>query len=544
MTVTDDQGATGTVSHDVAPTAPVGPTPFAQDTFNRTVASGWGTADQGGAWTVSGTTSVTPGKGIFTLAKAGAASTSYLGSVSTTDADVSTTVASDKAPTGGGSYFYLVGRRVGTNTEYRAIVHLLASGAVGVSFTKLAGSTTETVVKAETTVPGLTYTAGTPLHIRAQVTGTNPTTLRIRAWTGATEPTTWAATATDTSAVLQAAGGVGLRAYISGSTTNAPTTFTITSFTAQPTTGGGGGGGAVNVAPTARFTSSCSALTCAFDASTSSDSDGSVKSYAWTFGDGSTGTGVSPSHTYSGAGTDTVDLDGHRRPGRHGHGQSRRRAHGTGRPDPVRARTRSTAPWPAAGAPPTRAGPGPSRAPPRSPPARASSPWPRPAPPRRPTSARSRPPTPTSAPPCPATRHRPAGAATSTSSAGAWAPTPSTAPSCTCSPPAPSASRSPSSPARTTETVVKAETTVPGLTYTAGTPLHIRAQVTGTNPTTLRIRAWTGSTEPTTWAATATDTSSVLQAAGGVGLRAYISGSTTNAPTTFTITNFTAQPTA
>ena len=546
LTVTDDQGATGTVSHDVAPTAPLGPTPFAQDTFNRTVASGWGTADQGGAWTVSGTTSVTPGKGIFTLAKAGAASTSYLGSVSTTDADVNTTVASDKAPTGGGSYFYLVGRRVGTNTEYRAIVHLLASGAVGISFTKLAGTTTETVVKAETTVPGLTYTAGTPLHIRAQVTGTNPTTLRIRAWTGATEPTTWAATATDTSAVLQAAGGVGLRAYISGSTTNAPTTFTITSFTAQPTIaggGGGGGGGAVDAPPTAAFTSTCVALACTFDASTSGDTDGSIKSYAWTFGDGSTGTGVAPVHIYSGAGTDTVTLtvtDDQGATGTVSHDVAptaplgptpfaqdtfnRTVASGWGTADQGGA-------WTVSGTTSVTPGKGIF------------------------TLAK-------------------AGAA-STSYLGSVSTTDADVNTTVASDKAPTGGGSyfylvgrrvgtnteyraivhllasgavgisfTKLAGTTTETVVKAETTVPGLTYTAGTPLHIRAQVTGTNPTTLRIRAWTGATEPTTWAATATDTSAVLQAAGGVGLRAYISGSTTNAPTTFTITSFTAQPTA
>jgi hypothetical protein len=38
----------------------------------------------------------------------------------------------------------------------------------------------------------------------------------------------------------------------------------------------------------------CTGLTCTFDASGSSDADGSVTSYAWTFGDGSTGTGATP----------------------------------------------------------------------------------------------------------------------------------------------------------------------------------------------------------------------------------------------------------
>jgi len=44
------------------------------------------------------------------------------------------------------------------------------------------------------------------------------------------------------------------------------------------------------------------------DGSGSSDPDGTIASYAWTFGDGSSGTGVSPSVTYSGAGSYTVTL--------------------------------------------------------------------------------------------------------------------------------------------------------------------------------------------------------------------------------------------
>ena len=63
-----------------------------------------------------------------------------------------------------------------------------------------------------------------------------------------------------------------------------------------------------NQPPTASFTSSCTDLGCSFDASGSSDGDGSIASYAWTFGDGNTGSGQKPSHTYAAAGTYTVEL--------------------------------------------------------------------------------------------------------------------------------------------------------------------------------------------------------------------------------------------
>ncbi|AGN00426.1 PKD domain-containing protein [Salinarchaeum sp. Harcht-Bsk1] len=45
-----------------------------------------------------------------------------------------------------------------------------------------------------------------------------------------------------------------------------------------------------------------------FDASGSTDSDGTISSYEWTFGDGATGTGQSASHTYSDAGEYTVQV--------------------------------------------------------------------------------------------------------------------------------------------------------------------------------------------------------------------------------------------
>jgi serine protease len=62
------------------------------------------------------------------------------------------------------------------------------------------------------------------------------------------------------------------------------------------------------LAPTASFTSSCTDLSCSFDGSGSSDSDGNIVSYAWDFGDNSTGSGVTPSHTYAAAGTYDVTL--------------------------------------------------------------------------------------------------------------------------------------------------------------------------------------------------------------------------------------------
>jgi PKD repeat protein len=69
-----------------------------------------------------------------------------------------------------------------------------------------------------------------------------------------------------------------------------------------------GGGQLPNAAPLAAFTSSGTHLTADFDASTSTDADGTVASYAWDFGDGVTGTEAAASHTYVAAGTYQVTL--------------------------------------------------------------------------------------------------------------------------------------------------------------------------------------------------------------------------------------------
>ena len=64
-----------------------------------------------------------------------------------------------------------------------------------------------------------------------------------------------------------------------------------------------------NVAPTASFTKTLAgALVSPSTASGSSDSDGTVASYAWDFGDASTGTGATAQHTYAAPGTYTVTL--------------------------------------------------------------------------------------------------------------------------------------------------------------------------------------------------------------------------------------------
>ena len=63
-----------------------------------------------------------------------------------------------------------------------------------------------------------------------------------------------------------------------------------------------------NQDPVASFSYSCTGLTCSFDASASSDADGTITNYDWAYGDGNLDVGVNPSYSYIAAGSYTVVL--------------------------------------------------------------------------------------------------------------------------------------------------------------------------------------------------------------------------------------------
>jgi myo-inositol-hexaphosphate 3-phosphohydrolase len=88
-----------------------------------------------------------------------------------------------------------------------------------------------------------------------------------------------------------------------------------------------------NASPQASFTVGCTELTCTFDASASSDTDGTVASYTWDFGDGTSGSGQTTPHTYSAAGERTVTLNV--RDDDNAFGATTRVASPTGPPEPL-----------------------------------------------------------------------------------------------------------------------------------------------------------------------------------------------------------------
>ncbi len=303
LTVTDDGGSTDSVTQSVT-VAAAGST-VASDAFGRTVTSGWGDADIGGSWRLQGSSgnfSVAGGQGSIVLPSAGVTRGAFLDSVSATDVNMLVDVSVDKVPTGNWALAILSARRA-DNSDYRLKLKLLPNGTVHLAWSKVvSGSET---VGSEVAVSGLTYAAGDVLRLRFQVTSAGGSTnLAGRVWKASgSEPADPQVAGTDSEVTLQDAGGVGILSTLASSVSNTPVTISYDNLVVDS-----GSGPAPNQPPVASFTKSCADLDCSFDASGSSDPDGTVAGYAWDFGDGAVGSGVTASHTFAADGTYSVKL--------------------------------------------------------------------------------------------------------------------------------------------------------------------------------------------------------------------------------------------
>ncbi|QTE28895.1 LamG-like jellyroll fold domain-containing protein [Pengzhenrongella sicca] len=234
LTVTDDDGSTGSVTQDVTVSEVAQPPEvLAADAFGRTVAAGWGSADAGGAWTApSATASVSDGVGRLTLAGASSTVTSRLPGASGTRLATQATETWDKRPAGAGGWFLVRGRITATGEEYRLKIAHKANGAVTARLARTTSAGVETQLTGEVTVPGLTYSAGSGVVVLFEVTGTSPTALRAKVWAATgSQPAAWVVSATDATAALQTSGHTGIAALTSSTTTNGPVTTTMDDYT-------------------------------------------------------------------------------------------------------------------------------------------------------------------------------------------------------------------------------------------------------------------------------------------------------------------------
>lgn len=218
LTATDSLGS----SDQATATVTIGAATYvARDTFERSVASGWGTAEVGGAW--SGTTDFSVGEGTGKVSVGRTQTrTTLLPATSANNVDARMSVSTHIVADGGGTHLNILTRKT-VDGDYRLKLRIGATGVVNVGIAKVVG-TAETLL-ANQAMAGFTYTAGAVLETRMEVVSSTATTttLRVKVWTaGQAEPAAWLMTTTDSQAQLQKAGQVGISAYVTGTNTNGP----------------------------------------------------------------------------------------------------------------------------------------------------------------------------------------------------------------------------------------------------------------------------------------------------------------------------------
>ncbi|MCL2467144.1 MAG: hypothetical protein FWF02_05600 [Micrococcales bacterium] len=198
----------------------------ASDSFSRTVASGWGSADAGGAWVLDSPAanfSVSGGTGSM-QASAESQARARLRELGVRDASITASFTMPKLANTGDTRMWVCSRQTGWKDDYALAAVVAPNGQVTSVYLMARTNGVETRLK-EVPVSGLTVAGGKSVSLRLRTVGANPTTLQGRIWqTGAAEPASWMVTATDTRASLQAAGSGGVGMYVSRTTTNAPLT--------------------------------------------------------------------------------------------------------------------------------------------------------------------------------------------------------------------------------------------------------------------------------------------------------------------------------
>jgi len=240
-TATDPAGNTSefsrniTVGGDEPPPPPPPGDELASDTFTRRVTGGWGQAEKGGSYKLSGTASAfnVDGDSGDIVAAANSSYSALLPDVRLRDTDLAFSVTTDKSATGYRQVAIGVARSVASNTQYRGKLQF-DTGAVYLKGEKIVGGVTTglgpqvKVTSAEPRQPGV------PLRVRMQAVGANPTTVRMRVWLASEpEPSSWQFSATDSEAQLQTAGSPGVRAQLPATADNAPVRFSFDDLVVQ-----------------------------------------------------------------------------------------------------------------------------------------------------------------------------------------------------------------------------------------------------------------------------------------------------------------------
>jgi hypothetical protein len=184
----------------------------ASDSFQRTIASGWGSADRGGWWTVVGSPwswSVSTGAGSVNVG-AGGEERAYLSSFNIQNVDIVEKVVLPRCTGKTNCDAFVLGRySPAYNPTYYRVGLVQGTGKADIFLRAQHSDGTNLVNDLDT---GLPAANGAVVWLHVRFHGANPTAIRARAWlNGTAEPSTWLLNTTDSARAEQAAGMVGLR---------------------------------------------------------------------------------------------------------------------------------------------------------------------------------------------------------------------------------------------------------------------------------------------------------------------------------------------
>lgn len=275
----------------------------ASDSFSRTVSQGWGTAESGGKWVLDSTnrSSVNGSQGVIQVPRGGQR-TAYLPSEITGAHEATGTFTFPALPASGpGVRAGITVNRVG-DSYYYAAVRVNSSGQSYLTLRAVSSPLFSSRLTFDHKVGDIA--AGGQINVKTRVSGTAPALLQAKAWIVGTDEPDWQASGS--SSAVPDSGAVGVRFNAAVST---PSTTVMVDSLSVVSDGPPGEPDPENVAPTASFTWTYENRALTVDGSGSTDSDGTIASYAWDFGDSATAEGAQPEpHLYTQPGDYTVTL--------------------------------------------------------------------------------------------------------------------------------------------------------------------------------------------------------------------------------------------
>lgn len=168
--------------------------------------------------------------GTISITQPNSEGSATLGSVSQLGVEVNFDFSLDVLPVGSLLQLSALARYISASNHYRLTLVIGPSGTVMASIEKDAAAAV--TVLAQATDAGVLIELGMRYHIRFLATGSSPTVLKGKVWQDGTSEPDWQVSVSDSTAAMQVAGTVGVRAKGQSGLANLPITFSIDEFAA------------------------------------------------------------------------------------------------------------------------------------------------------------------------------------------------------------------------------------------------------------------------------------------------------------------------